>query len=253
MTRPAAIVTGGARGIGLACAEALASAGFDILVVDLADTATDGLAANITARGAAFAYVSGDIADLGDHAALVDAAMNAFGRIDCLVNNAGIGAIVRGDLLELEPENFDRVLDINLRGTVFLSQAVAKAMLPAPGDHPKSIITVTSVSAEMASPERPDYCISKAGLSMWVKNLALRLAPENIGVFEVRPGIIRTDMTAGVTAKYDALIDGGLVPARRWGEASDVGAVVAALAHGKLGFSTGSIINVDGALSVPRL
>lgn len=253
MTRPAAIITGGARGIGLACAQALAESGYDILVADLADTAADGLAADITARGAKFAYVRCDIADLAGHTTLVDAAMRAFGRVDCLVNNAGVGAVVRGDLLELKPENFDRTLGINLRGTVFLSQAVARAMLATPADHPKSIITVTSVSAEMASPERPDYCISKAGLSMWVKNLALRLAPENIGVFEVRPGIIRTDMTAGVTAKYDALIEGGLVPAKRWGGASDIGAVVATLAAGKLGFSTGSIINVDGALSVPRL
>ena len=253
MTRPVAIVTGGARGIGLACAEALADAGFDILVADLAENADHGLAANITKRGAKFAYHRCDIADLDGHAALVDAALNAFGHVDCLVNNAGVGAVVRGDLLELKPENFDRALGINLRGTVFLSQAVARAMLATPGDHPKSIITITSVSAEMASPERSDYCISKAGLSMWVKNLALRLAPENIGVFELRPGIIRTDMTAGVTAKYDALIDSGLVPAKRWGEASDIGAVVATLAGGKLGFSTGSIINVDGALSVPRL
>ncbi|TIL78791.1 MAG: SDR family oxidoreductase, partial [Mesorhizobium sp.] len=122
-----------------------------------------------------------------------------------------------------------------------------------PGEHPKSIVTITSVSAEAASPERADYCVSKAGLSMWVKTLALRLAAEGIGVFEVRPGIIRTDMTSGVAAKYDALIEGGLVPARRWGEASDIGAVVAALASGKFGFSTGSIINVDGALSIPRL
>ncbi|CAN7606269.1 3-ketoacyl-ACP reductase [Mesorhizobium sp. LjNodule214] len=253
MTRPAAIVTGGARGIGLACAEALADAGFDILVADLAEEADEGLTANIAARGAKFAYVRCDIADLFAHATVVDAAKRAFGRIDCLVNNAGIGAVVRGDLLELKPENFDRVLGINLRGTVFLSQAVGKAMLAAPGDHPKSIITITSVSAEMASPERSDYCISKAGLSMWVKNLALRLAAENIGVFELRPGIIRTDMTAGVAAKYDKLIDGGLVPAKRWGEVGDIGAVVAALAGGRLGFSTGSIINVDGALSVPRL
>jgi NAD(P)-dependent dehydrogenase (short-subunit alcohol dehydrogenase family) len=253
MTRPAAIVTGGARGIGLACAEAMADAGFDILVADLAEQAPDELSADITARGAKFAYIRCDIADLASHATLVAAAKHAFGRIDCLVNNAGVGAVVRGDLLDLKPENFDRALNINLRGTVFLSQAVAKAMLALPSDHPKSIITITSVSAEMASPERADYCISKAGLSMWVKNLALRLAPENIGVFELRPGIIRTDMTAGVTAKYDALIDGGLVPAKRWGEASDIGAVVATLAIGKLGFSTGSIINVDGALSVPRL
>ncbi|MER8912316.1 3-ketoacyl-ACP reductase [Mesorhizobium sp. M0761] len=253
MTRPAAIVTGGARGIGLACAEALAGAGFDILIADLAEQAPDELAANITARGAEFAYVRCDIANLEDHTALVDAAIRAFSRIDCLVNNAGIGAVVRGDLLELKPENFDRALDVNLRGTVFLSQAVAKAMLAAPSNHPRSIITITSVSADMASPERADYCISKAGLSMWVKNLALRLAPESIGVFELRPGIIRTDMTASVSAKYDALIDSGLVPAKRWGEASDIGAVVATLAAGKLGFSTGSIINVDGALSVPRL
>ena len=253
MTRPAAIVTGGARGIGLACAEALADAGFDILVADLADQAGDELATNITKRGAKFAYAQCDIADLAGHTALVDTAIRAFGHVDCLVNNAGVGAVVRGDLLELQPENFDRTLGINLRGTVFLSQAVAKAMLGTPGDHPKSIITITSVSAEMASPERADYCISKAGLSMWVKTLAVRLAPENIGVFEVRPGIIRTDMTSGVSAKYDALIDSGLVPAKRWGEASDIGAVVATLAGGKLGFSTGSIINVDGALSVPRL
>src|SRR4051794_37523820 len=253
MTRPAAIVTGGARGIGLACAEALADAGFDILVADLAETAAGELAADITARGAKFAYVSCDIADLSSHAALVETAMRDLGRVDCLVNNAGIGAVVRGDLLDLKPDNFDRALGVNLRGTVFLSQAVARAMLRQRSDHPKSIITITSVSAEMASPERSEYCISKAGLSMWVKNLALRLAPENIGVFELRPGIIRTDMTAGVTAKYDALIDGGLVPAKRWGEASDIGSVGATLAAGKLGFSTGSIINVDGALSVPRL
>ncbi|MBN9548344.1 MAG: 3-ketoacyl-ACP reductase [Alphaproteobacteria bacterium] len=253
MTRPAAIVTGGARGIGLACAEALADAGFDILVADLAEKPAEGLADNIAARGAKFAYAQCDIADLAGHSKLVEAAMGAFGRIACLVNNAGVGAVVRGDLLDLKPENFDRALNINLRGTVFLSQAVANAMLSKPIGSARSIITITSVSAAMASPERADYCISKAGLSMWVKNLALRLAAEGIGVFEVRPGIIRTDMTAGVSAKYDALIEGGLVPARRWGEAGDIGAVVAALASGKFGFSTGSVIDVDGALSVPRL
>ena len=253
MTRPAAIVTGGARGIGLACAEALADAGFDILIADLAEKHDDSLASDITGRGSKFAYHRCDIADLAGHAPVVEATMRAFGRIDCLVNNAGVGAVVRGDLLELKPENFDRALAINLRGTVFLSHAVAKAMLANPASAAKSIITITSVSAAMASPERADYCISKAGLSMWVKNLSLRLAPENIGVFEVRPGIIRTDMTAGVSAKYDALIDGGLVPAKRWGEAADIGAVVAALASGKFGFSTGSVIDVDGALSVPRL
>jgi NAD(P)-dependent dehydrogenase (short-subunit alcohol dehydrogenase family) len=253
MTRPVAIVTGGARGIGLACAEALAEAGFDIVIADLAEGEPSSLREQFAARGAGFGYRRCDISDVTTHGTLVDAVMAAFGRIDCLVNNAGIGAVVRGDLLELAPENFDRIIDVNLRGTIFLTQAVAKAMLERPADHAKSIITITSVSAGMASPERSDYCISKAGLSMWVKNLALRLAAENIGVFEVRPGIIRTDMTAGVSHKYDTLIDGGLVPARRWGEPADVGAAVAALAGDKLGFSTGSIVNVDGALSVPRL
>ena len=160
---------------------------------------------------------------------------------------------VRGDLLELKPENFDKVLDVNLRGTVFLTQSVARAMLAAPAKEGRSIITITSVSAEFASPERPDYCVSKAGLSMWVKNLALRLAADGIAVFEVRPGIIRTDMTAAATEKYDGLIAEGLVPSRRWGEASDVGLAVATLAAGTLGFATGSILNIDGALSVRRL
>ena len=253
MTRPLAIVTGGARGIGRACAEALAEAGFNIMVADLATNPADDLEKAIASHGATFAYHACDIADLAAHRPLVDAALQKFGRLDCLVNNAGVGAVVRGDLLDLKPENFDRVLSINLRGTVFLSQAVARAMLATPKHHPKSIVTVTSISAEAASPDRPDYCVSKAGLSMWVKNLALRLAPENIGVFEVRPGIVRTDMTAGVSAKYDALIDGGLVPARRWGEPSDIGAAVAALASGQFAFATGSVVNVDGALSVPRL
>ncbi|MBN9242960.1 MAG: 3-ketoacyl-ACP reductase [Mesorhizobium sp.] len=253
MTRPLAIVTGGARGIGRACVEALAEAGFDVMVADLVANPPDGLSPAIETYGAAFAYHACDIADLAAHQPLVDAALQKFGRIDCLVNNAGVGAVARGDLLDLKPENFDRVLSINLRGTVFLSQAVAKAMLATPTDHAKSIVTVTSISAEAASPERPDYCISKAGLSMWVKNLALRLAAEGIGVFEVRPGIIRTDMTAGVSAKYDALIESGLVPAKRWGEAADVGQAVAALASGKFAFAAGSVVNVDGALSVPRL
>lgn len=253
MTRPVAIVTGGLRGIGRACAEALADRGFDIVVADLAEAAGRELEDALAFHGARLAYVRCDIADLSTHAGVVDAALAAFGRIDCLVNNAGIGAPVRADLLELKPENFDRVLSVNLRGTVFLTQAVAKAMLAGDGTALRSIVTVTSVSAGMASPERADYCVSKAALSMWVKNLALRLAAEGISVFEVRPGIIRTDMTAGVAERYDRLIADGLVPARRWGEGADVGAVVAALAAGRMGFATGSVINADGGLSVPRL
>lgn len=253
MSRPVAIVTGGVRGIGRACAIALAEASYDIVVADLAARVSGDVEKAVCAHGAGFAYRSCDIADLDAHEALVSAALDAFGRIDCLVNNAGVAPPVRGDLLGLSPANFDRVMSVNLRGTIFLTQAVAKAMLAQFSEGYRSIVTVTSVSAELASPERPDYCVSKAGLSMWVKNLALRLADEGIAVFEVRPGIIRTEMTASVSAKYDAAIADGLVPVRRWGEAADVGAAVAALAGGKLAFSTGTVVKVDGALSIPKL
>lgn len=253
MTRPAAIVTGGARGIGRACAEALAEAGFDIYIADLAEQPAAELEEAITSLGARFAYGRCDISDVKHHEALADDCVGKLGGIDCLVNNAGVGAVVRGDMLSVTPENFDRVMGINLRGTVFLTNAVARAMLNANGKHPRSIISITSVSADLVSPERADYCTSKAALSMWVKNLAVRLAPENIGVFEVRPGIIRTDMTAAVADKYDKLIAGGLVPSARWGEAGDVAAAVVSLASGKFGFATGTVVNVDGALSVPRL
>ena len=228
------------------------TSGFDILAADLASAPSEALQAGVERNNGRLAYRPFDLADLSTYAGVIEAAKE-FGGIDCLVNNAGMASPVRGDLLDLTPENFDRVLSVNLRGTVFLSQAVARAMLAAPPKHGRSIITITSVSAEFASPERPDYCVSKAGLSMWVKNLALRLAPDGIGVFEVRPGIIRTDMTAAATEKYDGLIAEGLVPSRRWGEAEDVGLAVATLAAGSLGFATGSILNVDGALSVRRL
>jgi NAD(P)-dependent dehydrogenase (short-subunit alcohol dehydrogenase family) len=253
MTRPVAIVTGGLRGIGRACTRSLADAGFDLVVADLADTGQEEFARDLASRGAQLAYRRCDISDLNAHASVVSAAMDTFGRIDCLVNNAGIAAPERGDLLDLKPANFDKVVDVNLRGTVFLTQAVAKAMLAGPTDRPRSVINITSVSAELASPERADYCISKAGLSMWTKVLALRLAAEGISVFELRPGIIRTDMTAAVSAKYDALIDNGLVPMRRWGEARDIGEAVAALATGHMAFATGSVLNLDGGLAVPRL
>jgi len=253
MTRRAAIVTGANRGIGLAIAEALAAAGFDIVAADLALAPSDELQAGVERNNGRLAYQPFDLGDLSTHAAVIAAAEKEFATIDCLVNNAGMASPVRGDLLDLKPENFDKVLDVNLRGTVFLSQAAARAMLATPAKAGRSIITVTSVSAEFASPERPDYCVSKAGLSMWVKNLALRLAADGISVFEVRPGIIRTDMTAAVTEKYDRLIGEGLVPSRRWGEPADVGLAVATLAAGTLNFATGSILNVDGALSVRRL
>ena len=254
-TRPVALITGARRGIGRACGEALARAGFDIAATDLVlDEACDTAWDAFTEVGADSQFFAHDLAEIGTHAGLIETVMQRFGRLDCLINNAGRGAVVRADLLDLKPENFDAVMSVNLRGTLFLTQAVARAML-ARGEtgHPRLIVTITSASADMASPDRADYCVSKAGLSMAMRAFALRLAPEGIAVFEVRPGIIRTDMTAPGAAGYEARIAGGLVPAGRWGEPADVGEAVAALASGKFGFATGSVICAVGGLSVPRL
>lgn len=252
--RPVAIVTGGRRGIGLGIALSLARSGFDIAVTGLgpAPDRDEALEA-IRATGADALYVQADLGALDTHAGCLATILARFGRIDCLVNNAGISALVRGDFLDLTPENFDAIMAINLRGTVFFTQAVVRAMLDADGAEPRSIITITSVSAAASSPERLDYCISKAALSSFSQGLALRLATSGIAVFELRPGIIRTDMTAGVADKYDALIAGGLVPVGRWGEPSDIGGICAALASGSFAFATGSVIDADGGLSIPRL
>jgi NAD(P)-dependent dehydrogenase (short-subunit alcohol dehydrogenase family) len=170
------------------------------------------------------------------------------------VSNAGIAPSPRRDVLEMTPESFDRVLGVNLRGALFLAQRTARAMLEAtPDATPRSLVFVTSQSATMASVERAEYCISKAGASMAARVLAVRLATHGIGVYEVRPGIIRTDMTAGVAAKYDRLIAAGLVPQGRWGEPDDIARVVAAIARGDLAYSTGGVIEVDGGLALPRL
>jgi 3-oxoacyl-[acyl-carrier protein] reductase len=254
-TRPLSLITGARRGIGRACGEALARSGFDIAATDLLiDEAAREAQAAFEAAGARAAFFAHDVSAIDSHASLIASVLERFERLDCLVNNAGRGAVVRGDLLDLAPENFDAVMDVNLRGTLFLTQAVARAMIGlAPTGHPRSIVTITSVSAEMISPERTEYCVSKAALSMAMKAFAVRLAPEGIAVFEVRPGIIRTDMTAPVAARYDEAIAAGLVPARRWGEAADVGAAVAALASGQFAFATGSVVAADGGLSLPRL
>lgn len=252
--RPVALVTGGRRGIGLGIAHALAAGGFDLAVTGLSDLGEDGsLLADLKAHGGEAIYLKADLADLGAHQETVDAVLDRLGGIDCLVNNAGMASVVRGDFLELRPENFDRIIATNLRGTVFFTQAVARAMLALPAHAARAIINITSVSAEMSSPERLDYCVTKAALAAFSKGLALRLAEDDIAVFEVRPGIIRTDMTAGVSGKYDRLIADGLVPMKRWGEASDIGNIVASLASGRFGFATGSVIDADGGLSIARL
>jgi NAD(P)-dependent dehydrogenase (short-subunit alcohol dehydrogenase family) len=258
MTRPVLLVTGARRGIGLAIAVAFAEGGYDIAFTDIVDDdAVDDAELAIGEAGGAAMFFQNDVADLSSHQALVDDVLKSYGRLDCFVSNAGIASPVRGDLLELGPGNYDRVMNVNVRGAMFLSQVVARTMLTLPPPQKptrnRSILFITSVSAEMASPERADYCVSKAALSMWVKNLAVRLAPDSIPVFEIRPGVIRTDMTAAVASTYQARIDDGLVPARRWGEGADVAQMALALAGSSFGFATGSAIACDGALSISRL
>lgn len=259
---PVALVTGASRGIGRAIATHLAAAGFDIAAVDLRHPASDApcsletLEREIEAAGRRCAYAHADVADLESHEAVLSKILERLGRLDLLVNNAGIAPDPRLDVLDMTPDSFDRVLAVNLRGAVFLAQRVARLMMgqaaPIPGFTP-ALIFITSVSAERSSTNRAEYCVSKAGLSMAARVFADRLAPFGIRVFEVRPGIIRTAMTAAVTEEYDKLIAGGLVPVRRWGEPDDVARAVVALARGDFDYSTGMIVDVSGGLSIPRL
>jgi NAD(P)-dependent dehydrogenase (short-subunit alcohol dehydrogenase family) len=237
---PVAIVTGAARGIGRACAAALHGKGFDVVGVDLgAFDFPEGKA------------VQADISRNGEHQKIVDA---AGGRIDCLVNNAGVQVEIRGDLLEVGEASFDRLIGVNLRGTFFLTQAVARRMLAAPDKEGfRSIITISSVNAFMAGTNRGEYCMSKAALTMMVKLFGVRLAEAGIRCYEVRPGIIRTDMTKPAAARYDKLIAEGVAPIRRWGEPGDVARAVAMLASGELPYSTGEALHVDGGLHIQSL
>jgi NAD(P)-dependent dehydrogenase (short-subunit alcohol dehydrogenase family) len=249
-----ALVTGARRGIGRGIALALAQAGFDVVVNDLqADDAGREVVAEIEALGRRALLVPADIADLPAHDRLLQTATDAFGRIDCLVNNAGVSVLERGDLLDASVESYDRCLNVNLRGPFFLTQKMARHMLQTPDVPGRSIVTITSVSAELISVERGEYCIAKTGLSMLSRLFAVRLAPHGIGVFEVRPGIIRTDMTAVAAQRLDAMIAAGVAPIARWGEPADVGKAVATVATGGLPFSAGQVVYVDGGLILPRL
>jgi NAD(P)-dependent dehydrogenase (short-subunit alcohol dehydrogenase family) len=189
---------------------------------------------------------------------LVAAVTTLYGEIDALVNNAGIAPKVRADMLEAGEESFSELIATNLQGPYFLTQAFAQrwlkpGALPSALPHGRKIIFVTSISAETASPGRGEYCVSKAGLSMAAKLWAARLAPEGISVYELRPGIMATDMTSGVKAKYDALLEQGIVPQKRWGTPKDVGLAAKALLAGDFPFSAGSVINVDGGFHMSRL
>jgi NAD(P)-dependent dehydrogenase (short-subunit alcohol dehydrogenase family) len=245
-----ALVTGARRGIGRVIALRLAESGFDIAVNDVvADAEGEAVVAQIEALDRRAMLAPLDIAAIHGHGGMLDEIEATLGPVTCLVNNAGVSVLNRGDLLEVGEESWDRCLDINLKGTFFLTQAVAKRMLGAAGAGHRSIVTISSISAEVVSTSRGEYCITKAGLSMLTKLFALRLAEAGIGVYEVRPGIIRTAMTQSSAARLDQLIGDGISPVRRWGEPQEVAAAVAVLAEGRLPFTVGQVVTVDGGLT----
>lgn len=256
-TSRVALVTGGASGIGFGISEALAREGFDLVLCGRRAEADVGEPLDaLRDLGAEVLYVSADMGDADDRERLVEAVRSAFGRLDLLVNNAGVGPRERRDLLDATEESFDWVLGINLKGPYFLTQAVANWMVEqkaADDGFRGAIVNVGSISATVVSTNRGEYCISKAGIAMATQLWAARLGEHGIPVYEVRPGITRSDMTAGVTEKYDRLIAEGILVQPRWGEPADVGRAVAMLARGDLPYSTGQVVMVDGGLTIPRL
>lgn len=252
-----ALVTGGTRGIGLGIARALAADGWSLALcgvraADEVAPVVDGL----VRPGMSVAYWQADIGLPADRDRLVQAATERFGGLTALVNNAGRAPRVRADLLEASEASFEELVRINLQGPYFLTQHVARLLVERRRADPSTsaaIVFVTSVSAEMVSLNRGEYCVSKAGLAMAARLFAARLAADGIPVFEVRPGVIATDMTAGVKEMYDRRIAEGLIPEQRWGQPDDVGRLVAALLRGDAPYATGSVIHVDGGLTIPRL
>ncbi|MBD8078367.1 3-ketoacyl-ACP reductase [Cellulosimicrobium arenosum] len=260
-----ALVTGGNRGIGFGISRRLVADGFAVSILATREEPTDVVAElrELAGDDSLVRYVRGSVADLDDHRRYVADAVDAWGRLDLLVNNAGVAPSVRSDLLDATAESFDRVLGINLRGPYFLTQEFARRAvelrgpldaLPEPPAGPvATIVNVSSISATTVSTNRGDYCISKAGVGMATQLWAARLGPEGIVVYEVRPGVIATDMTAGVTAKYDDLIEQGLAPINRWGRPADVAGAVSILASGQTPYSTGEVFHVDGGMHIPVL
>jgi 3-oxoacyl-[acyl-carrier protein] reductase len=257
--RATAIVTGASRGIGRAVAIALGGEGYNVVVNYARNaSAAEQVKREIESRGGRAHLVQADIAIAADRQRLVVESAVAFGPIHLLVNNAGVAPDVRADLLDATEESFDRLIKINLKGPYFLTQLVARRMIDQAGHDPRApkprIVNITSVSAYTASVNRGDYCIAKAGLAMMTQLYAARLAEHGINVYEIRPGIIETDMTGAVKAKYDKMIfEDGLTPIRRWGKPEDVARAVIAVAKDLLPFSTGEVINVDGGFHLRRL
>jgi NAD(P)-dependent dehydrogenase (short-subunit alcohol dehydrogenase family) len=255
--RKTALITGGSRGIGLGVAKELAACGFDIAINGLrAPTEITPVLDELKSTGARAMYVQADVADISHHPRMLGEIREQFARLDVLVNNAGVAAQPRADILDATPQSFDRLIGINLRGPYFLTQAAARWMIEqrqADAKFRGCIVNVSSISATAASVNRGDYCISKAGIIMATQLWAARLAEFGIDVYEVRPGIITTDMTAGVQEKYDRLIEAGLTIDKRWGTPQDVAKAVAALARGDIPYATGQVLNIDGGMTIQRL
>ncbi len=253
-----ALVTGGGRGIGFGICEKLAADGLNLVLSGRSDVSKVASAVQALEKiGAEVLYCSGDVASAEDRAAMLGAIKERFGRLDVLVNNAGVAPKVRADILEADEESFEWIIKINLQGPYFLTQAVANWMIEqkkSDDSFTGCIINVGSISATVVSPNRGDYCISKAGLGMMNSLFAARLGEFAIPVYEIRPGIIKTDMTSGVTGKYDNLINNTeLLVEKRWGVPEDIGKLAAAMARGDLPYATGQAIYVDGGLTMTRL
>lgn len=248
------LVTGGTRGIGAGIVRALAGAGHSVGFCGRNEVTehqkdVDVLQKEFSGR---FKYYRCDVSLQVECAILIDSFVSDFGSLDALVNNAGVAPQVRADLLDMSAESFERVLKINLEGPFFLTQLAAKAMIAKDGALFRCIINISSISADYASVNRGEYCLSKAAVAMATKLWAARLADDGIAVYEIRPGIIKSDMTSGVTEKYDKLIAGGITLQKRWGFPDDVGKAVRMLVSGDLAYSTGQVINVDGGFTVMR-
>lgn len=252
-----ALVTGGSRGIGLGICRELASAGFSLMVNGMRDVShVQETLAELRGLGVDVDYAPANIGVHADRLRLVESTIHRFGRIDALVNNAGITSPGRKDILEATEDSFDQVIDVNLKGPYFLTQQVARQMVAQKQRDPGfrgSIVFVSSVSSEFASINRGDYCLSKHALGMATRLWAVRLAEFGVSVFEVRPGIIHSDMTSAVTEKYDKLIAGGLTLERRWGEPQDVGKAVKSLVNGEIPYATGAVLKIDGGMTLPVL
>lgn len=255
--RPIALVTGGSRGIGLGVAKSLAQAGFDLAINGIrAESETETVMKELSALGAQVLYCRGNVAIDTDRIAVIDQVRKYFGALHLLVNNAGMAPRERRDILDSTEASFDEVVAANLKGTYFMSQLAARWMIEQKAKDPAGfyfLINVSSISATTASVNRGEYCISKAGIAMVTRLFATRLGEYDIPVYEIRPGIIETDMTSGVKEKYDRLIAEGICLQKRWGKPADIGDCVKALAEGLFRYSTGQVFTVDGGLQIERL